>query len=178
MKHHSDDLIMLFHDLFRDKYRTQLVKGGSEPEYTPAAGPGQLARVVFTHDFYASALHEVSHWCIAGARRRGLTDYGYWYCPDGRTPAQQVAFEAAEIRPQALEWLFSVAAGSAFHISLDNLDGEGSDEPEFRRKVTAQANAYLGNGMPERAGMFHQALLTFYGRRACFLDLWNAGAHH
>jgi elongation factor P hydroxylase len=168
MKYHSDDLIMLFRDLFRDKFGTELVKGGSEPEYSPAARPGQLAQVVFTHDFYASALHEISHWCIAGERRRGLHDYGYWYCPDGRTQEQQVAFEEAEIRPQALEWLFSLAAGSVFHVSLDNLNGNGGDQDGFERRVRAQANIYLSEGMPERAALFHDALLEFYGRRELF----------
>ncbi|WP_404362006.1 elongation factor P hydroxylase [Marinobacter sp.] len=174
MKHHSDDLVMLFNDLFRSSHRTILVRGGEEPEYIPATAPGNPARIIFAHGYYASALHEISHWCIAGKYRRTLHDYGYWYCPDGRNAEQQKAFEQVEVRPQALEWLFSVAAGFRFHISLDNLTGSGcGDEAAFRRNVRIQAGTYLREGLPVRAASVHQALLTFYGRQGLFRDAWN-----
>ena len=174
MKHHPDDLVMLFNDLFRSSHGTILVKGGEEPEYIPANGPGAPARVVFAYGYYASALHEVSHWCIAGKHRRTLHDYGYWYSPDGRDAEQQKAFEQVEVKPQALEWLFSVAAGSRFHISLDNLTGGGcGDETAFRRNVRIQAETYLREGLPARAHSFYQALLAFYDRQKLFHDAWN-----
>ena len=163
MKHDPNDLIMLFNDLFREPLRTVLVSGGEEPEYVPAENTSGLAQVIFAHGYYASALHEISHWCIAGVQRRTLRDYGYWYCPDGRTHTQQQAFEAAEVKPQALEWLFSAAAGSRFHISVDNLSGDGAvDETAFRNNVQSQAERYLVHGMPERAGRFLGTLRTFY----------------
>ena len=166
---------MLFNDLFRAIYRTELVRGGDEPEYIPAPDTEGVAKVIFAHGYYASALHEISHWCIAGERRRRLHDYGYWYCPDGRTREQQLAFEQVEIRPQALEWLFSVAAGSPFTISIDNLSGEGAgDADRFRHNVLTQANTYLRDGMPRRALGFHQTLLTFYGRQTLFDQAWKA----
>lgn len=56
---------------------------------------------------FNSALHEISHWTIAGAKRRLLPDLGYWYAPDGRTKEQQDLFEQVEIKPQAIEWLFA-----------------------------------------------------------------------
>lgn len=175
MSHHSDDLIMLFNDLFRESHRTILVKGGVEPEYCPATGPDGFARIVFAYDYFASALHEVSHWCIAGQHRRTLPDYGYWYCPDGRNVEQQQAFESVEIKPQALEWLFSVAAGTRFHISVDNISGAGAiDEAVFREQVRRQANIYLRTEIPRRAGLFQQTLLAFYGRQAKFLEDWNS----
>lgn len=165
---------MLFNDLFRETHRTELVRGGDEPEYIPAAGRDGLARVIFAHGYYASALHEISHWCIAGERRRTLHDYGYWYCPDGRNREQQCEFEQVEIRPQALEWLFSVAAGSPFNISIDNLSGDGAgDADRFRRNVLARANKYRRDGLPRRAHRFHQTLLTFYGRQALFDQDWE-----
>ncbi|WP_282433942.1 elongation factor P hydroxylase [Marinobacter caseinilyticus] len=164
---------MLFNDLFRESCRTLLVKGGEEPEYCPAKGADSLARIVFAHDYFASALHEVSHWCIAGQQRRTLPDYGYWYSPDGRSVEQQQAFEKVEVKPQALEWLFSVAAGTRFHISVDNLSGKGAvDECAFRQQVRSQANVYLTQGLPARAALFHQTLLVFYGRQRHFNQEW------
>ncbi len=164
MTHDPNDLIMLFNDLFREPFRTILVKGGEEPEYVPADHVNGFAQIIFAHDYYASALHEISHWSIAGAERRTLRDYGYWYCPDGRSGSQQQAFEVVEVKPQALEWLFSTAAGSRFHISLDNLSGDGAvDEAAFRYNVRSQAEHYLTHGMPGRAETFFRALRTFYG---------------
>ncbi len=165
---------MLFNDLFREPFRTILVRGGSEPEYLPAEGPTDLARVVFAHGYYASALHEISHWCIAGEHRRTLHDYGYWYCPDGRTAEQQQAFEQVEVRPQAQEWLFSVAAGSRFHISVDNLSGDGAcDEQAFRANVLAQAERYLAQGLPPRGQQFFDSLKSFYGTIQDFDCAWQ-----
>jgi elongation factor P hydroxylase len=164
MMHDPNDLIMLFNDLFRGPYGTLLVRGGEEPDYVPAGSARGFSQIIFAHDHYASALHEISHWCIAGTERRTLRDYGYWYCPDGRTSEQQQAFEAAEVKPQALECLFSQAAGSRFHISVDNLSGDGAaDEASFRNNVLNQATHYLTHGMPERADEFYKALRAFYG---------------
>jgi elongation factor P hydroxylase len=174
MNHNPDDLIMLFNDLFRESCRTILVRGGDEPEYLPASEPEGLARVVFARGFYASALHEISHWCIAGEHRRTLYDYGYWYCPDGRTREQQQAFERVEIKPQAIEWLFSLAAGSKFHISVDNLAGDGAaDEAGFRHNVNNQVATYLQLGLPVRAQQFFDTLAHFYGNRGRIQHNWS-----
>ncbi|TBW59188.1 elongation factor P hydroxylase [Marinobacter halodurans] len=164
---------MLFNDLFWERWRTILVRGDDEPEYIPAGDETGCHRVVFAHGYFASALHEISHWCIAGERRRQLHDYGYWYCPDGRTREQQAAFESVEVKPQALEWLFSEAAGVTFNISVDNLSGDGAcDEAGFRRKVARQARGYLETGsLPPRGRLFLETLLTFYDREVVF------GAH-
>jgi len=178
MKHNPDDLIMLFNDLFRESHRTILVRGGDEPEYLPASKPGELAQVVFARGFFASALHEIAHWCIAGEHRRTLYDYGYWYCPDGRTPEQQRAFEQVEIQPQAMEWLFALAAGSRFHVSVDNLAGDGAaDEQTFRRRVNDQVADYLGKGLPHRAQQFFETLADFYGTRGQIHRHWQQDQH-
>lgn len=177
MNHCANDLIMLFNDLFRENYKTELVRGDREPEYLPASMQGGMAQIVFAHGYFSSALHEISHWCIAGEHRRTLVDYGYWYCPDGRGPDQQRAFEQAEVRPQAIEWLFSVAAGSRFHISVDNLSGEGAcDQDGFHRNVWQQANRYLAQGLPARAERFFSSLKTFYGTENTFQALWQREA--
>ncbi len=175
MKHHPNDLIMLFNDLFRESFRTILVRGTDEPEYLPEVEGGGPAKVIFAHGYYASALHEISHWCIAGDYRRTLVDYGYWYCPDGRTAEQQQCFEQVEVKPQALEWLFSVAAGFRFHISVDNLNGGGAvDGAGFTRRVREQADRYLTNGMPGRAEAFFRTLMHFYGMADRFSSAWQA----
>ncbi|MFW6346646.1 MAG: elongation factor P hydroxylase, partial [Halomonas sp.] len=107
MSHRLEEIIALFDGLFAERYRTRLVRGGDEPLYLPADDETPFHRVIFARGFFTSALHEISHWCIAGARRRRLADYGYWYLPDGRDAAQQRDFEAVEVAPQALERLFS-----------------------------------------------------------------------
>ncbi|PTB87505.1 transporting ATPase, partial [Pseudidiomarina aestuarii] len=76
MQHHYSQLIELFAECFERSYRTRLVAGEDEPYYQPATTE-QLAEVVFAHGFFASALHEIAHWCIAGSRRRTQFDYGY-----------------------------------------------------------------------------------------------------
>src|SRR5690606_23954885 len=126
-KHRISDLIRLFNDEFLASHNTVLVRGGDEPIYLPADAEHPRHRIVFARGFYASALHEIAHWCIAGPRRRLLVDYGYWYRPDGRTAEEQAEFERVEARPQALEWAFSIVADFRFHVSADNLSGAPVD---------------------------------------------------
>ena len=113
-------------------------------------------------DYFRSALHEVAHWCVAGAERRLLPDFGYWYAPDGRDAQQQRAFEQVEVKPQALEQLFCEAAGHRFSVSMDNLGGEPTDPEPFRLAVQAQRDRYLAEGLPERPVRFIRALTGFY----------------
>lgn len=168
-RHRISDLIALFTHCFQAEFNTALISGEGEPEYLPADGQDCSNRVIFAHGHYASALHEVSHWCIAGPARRQQVDYGYWYCPDGRNAQEQTLFQQVEVKPQALEWHFARAAGSPFHLSLDNLDGDSAGGyTDFRAAVWQQAQVYLAEGLPARAQRFQQALLDFYQRRACF----------
>lgn len=162
MKYDSQDLIRLFEGCFASQYNTRLVGGAAEPVYLPADAEQPMHRIVFTLDYYRSALHEIAHWCVAGAARRELVDFGYWYAPDGRSAAQQQAFEQVEVKPQALEWLFCQAAGHPFRVSLDNLSGEMTDPMPFKQRVVAQVQDYLGNGIPERPARFIDVLLAHY----------------
>src|SRR5690606_24572189 len=98
-----------FNLLFREQERTILCSGAEEPLYQPADNDHDCHIIYSTHDYFSSALHEISHWCIAGKQRRSLLDYGYWYEPDGLTAEQQFLFEQVEVKPQALEWLFTLA---------------------------------------------------------------------
>ncbi len=163
--HHYEQLITLFDRCFSDEFQTRLIKGDDEPIYLPADAESPWNRVVFAHGFYASALHEISHWCIAGEARRKLVDFGYWYCPDGRDALTQSQFEAVEVKPQALEWMFCTAAGFPFNVSCDNLDGDCEpDRIAFQRKVHAQVMSYLTSGIPDRPARYITALAEFYGR--------------
>ena len=103
------------------------------------------------------------HIGVSPGQSRLQVDFGYWYCPDGRDETTQAQFEQVEIKPQALEWIFSVAAGFTFNISCDNL--EGTCEPDrvaFQRKVHAQVMHYLEQGLPERPARLVAALQDFY----------------
>lgn len=160
--HDCDDLIVIFNRLFAIKYRAVLDKGGDEPLYSPAAAPGAQHRVVFKHDYFASALHEVAHWCIAGSSRHTQIDYGYWYTPDGRTAQQQRSFERVEVKPQALEWIFAQAARYPFSVSNDNLAAGENTNPVFELVVYRQVLTYCAQGLPSRAEMFRLALAEFY----------------
>ena len=72
-------LIRLFDQCFQQSQQTCLVGGADEPLYQPATREGQYHQVVFRADYFASALHEIAHWCLAGRVRRQQLDYGYWY---------------------------------------------------------------------------------------------------
>ena len=157
----TDWLISLFNTLFAHQ-PVILVRGAGEPEYFPAKD-NQPARIEFAHGFFQSALHELSHFFIAGERRRQLSDFGYWYAPDGRTEAQQQAFERVEIKPQALECLFTLACRRPFQVSQDNLFATfDTSTSTFAQDVYQQAKAYIAEPhvIPRDAKIFLQALLT------------------
>lgn len=168
MIHHCQDLITIFDSLFATEEQTILIGGGEEPLYQPQTEAEPLNKVIFTQDYYASALHEIAHWCLAGEKRRRLIDYGYWYRPDGRSETEQRLFEQVEIKPQAIEWLFSLAAGFNFNISLDNLTGNASHSENFLTQVYTQAKHYLSVGVPLRAELFKEKLLDYYVCRAIY----------
>ncbi len=150
-----DWLILHFNHWFAH-HNVILQRGEHEPEYFPAAMPAgmnidsqpQPARIVFAHGYFASALHEISHWCIAGAQRRLLADLGYWYAPDGRNAEQQALFEQMEVKPQALEWLFTQACQRKFRVSLDNLNGEAGSGEQFKNHVHARVHDLLAGRAP------------------------------
>ena len=162
MAHSSVDLISLFAATFQARYNTVLVGGGEEPVYLPADDDCPRHRIVFTRDYFASALHEIAHWCIAGEQRRRQVDYGYWYQPDGRDAEQQAVFQQVEARPQAIEWAFSLACNAPFRISLDNLDGDAGDAEPFRQRVLETRLTMEKTGFPPRAKQFIAVLRSHY----------------
>lgn len=160
---HVDWLILHFNQWF-SHHNVILFKGADEPEYFPAT-PDSPAKIQFAHGFFNSALHEISHWTIAGAKRRRLPDLGYWYAPDGRTQEQQNLFEQVEIIPQAIEWLFAVAFGRKFRVSLDNLTGDGGDGCQFKDNVYAQVQRYFsGEARLPRDAAHFIACICLYTR--------------
>lgn len=161
--HNAFDLIQLFERFFYTEFRTCLEGGAEEPLYLPA-GENSSARIIFTRDYFSSALHEVAHWCVAGEHRRTLPDYGYWYAPDGRSSEQQAEFERVEVKPQALEWIFSVACGIRFRVSADNLTSGLGASGGFKAAIANQARTYCGC-LPERPARFVAALGEFYQQK-------------
>ncbi|MGP1605294.1 MAG: elongation factor P hydroxylase [Moraxella sp.] len=142
-------LIDLFNSIFAqtnmDGVPTILVRGDGEPEYF-ASRDGNPARIEFAHGFFASALHEISHWCVAGKKRRQLDDFGYWYVADGRDEATQKLFEQVEIKPQAIECLLNLALGRYFYVSQDNLNADfDTSNSTFASDVYLQAYDFLQN---------------------------------
>lgn len=116
------------------RYRVRLIGGAAEPVYEPASG-NEYATIRYTHDYPASALHELAHWCIAGRERRTRPDYGYWYRPPPRSAAEQQAFCRAELPVQALEAQLSKASGLRFRVSVDDVTGATDGALAFQREV-------------------------------------------
>src|SRR5690606_20822526 len=81
-----------------------------------------------------------------------------------RDSQYQRQFEAVEARPQALEWLFSRAAGLPFRLSIDNLDAEADIDPfPFALAVWQALQTYLRRGLPLRAADFRDSLARTFG---------------
>ena len=160
----ADNVVAVFNELFEEPYETRLVGGAREPLYEYV--PDGIHQIHFRADYVSSALHEVAHWCIAGGARRLIDDYGYFYVGE-RNQEQQQQFQIVERRPQALEWIFSIAAGVPFRISLDNF---GSVDPiPFAEQVRRAAQQLLNRGLPARAQSFARALSNEVGSIPVFL---------
>ncbi|MBV1930762.1 MAG: elongation factor P hydroxylase [Porticoccaceae bacterium] len=154
----------MFYDCFFEDHATVLAGGYSEPLYLPAQDDRDVSQLKYRENYFSSALHEVAHWCIAGQDRRTLIDFGYWYEPDGRDSMQQANFEKVEIKPQALEWVFSVAACAPFQISSDNLQaGLVGDNSDFSDALYQQVQRFISDGLPARGALFTKALMARYG---------------
>jgi elongation factor P hydroxylase len=156
----------VFDACFAGHWNTRLSGGAQEPLYQPAQRAGDYHALHYRCDYFASALHEVAHWCIAGERRRQLQDFGYWYAPEGRSADQQYAFETVECKPQALEWFFSRACAYRFQVSADNLDLASRgllDTSLFKRRVLEQALSWQQTGLPARAELFYRGLCCEFG---------------
>jgi elongation factor P hydroxylase len=151
----------VFNREFSISHRTVMVGGSVEPLYVPSSG-NEPARVAFTRDYPASALHEAAHWCLAGPSRRQRRDYGYWYVPGPREPEQRRAFFAAELDVQALEAEFARVAGVTFVISADDFAAPANELDAFAERVAVRSAAYRKH-LPERAARMRAALAAEFG---------------
>jgi elongation factor P hydroxylase len=167
-KHCDQDLIHLFNHLFEQAEETILVGGAEEPLYLPKNESCSKNQIIYKLDYYSSALHEIAHWCIASKERRKLPDYGYWYEPQRELSADQQLFEQVEAKPQALEWIFSMAAGIQFYISADNLSRNNEASSSFKSSIYEHVLRYLSVGLPVRAQKFTEQLLSCYKRHELF----------
>jgi len=157
-----DHLITLFDQTFKSSFNTRLIKGGDEPIYLPKTTIDGYHQIVFARGYFASALHEIAHWLVAGESRRLLEDYGYWYCPDGRDEQTQKTFETVEVKPQAIEWALSLACGHPFSVSTDNLSGWQSCRHQFQDKVYQRLICLIEGEFNERTKLFINVLQQFY----------------
>ena len=155
----ATQLVEAFSACFLSSFNTRLIGGADEPLYLPAESDGS-ARIYFRFDYPSSALHEVSHWCIAGNERRLLEDYGYWYESDSRDLQTQKEFEQVEVKPQAVECILHWAAGLPFRVSVDNLSMPDYDAEQFEQAVMSQVVNYIASGLPKRAEIFSVYLLA------------------
>jgi elongation factor P hydroxylase len=156
-------IVATFNRLFGESHRTQLVGGGTEPLYEPATVDAP-ARIVFTHDYPASALHEAAHWCLAGDARRAQRDYGYWYSPGPRDARARSAFFATECDVQAVEALLAEACGVRFVISADDFAAPHDELEAFERRVRDRIAMRRMRGLPARAVRLRDALATEFAR--------------
>ena len=64
------------------------------------------------------------------------------------------------------------ACGRAFHVSVDNLEGDVEvDREAFTQKVRAQAEQYQTYGLPPRAEVLLNAFKGFYVKGLCLDDV-------
>ena len=163
----AGQIINVFDRCFGERYLIRLCGGAEEPLYLPAVGE-QPAQLFFRADYAASALHEAAHWCLAGAKRRRLVDFGYEYLPPPRNKAEQRVFYQAELRTQSLEYFLAGAAGVCFTISTDNFNDDGmldldtlDEQRLFSQQLLEQhhaTKAWLNTYPGARARQFMQAL--------------------
>jgi len=97
--------------------------GEAEEPFYEAPREDAKAVLYFRSNYPRSLLHEISHYCLAGDRRRSLDDFGYWYIPCGRNVEEQQRFELVETRPQGLEKAICEIVGIHFSPSLDDFSG-------------------------------------------------------
>lgn len=124
----DDELCALLIEVLTPILPDLIIQGGAEEPFYEAAKEGEKAVLYFRDNYPRSLLHELSHFCLAGDRRRKLDDFGYWYFPCGRSSEEQLLFEQVEARPQGLEKVMCEVIGIPFSPSLDDFSGNPPSE--------------------------------------------------
>jgi len=122
---------------FSDIFPNLSIQGGAQEPFYTAQKLDVDATIHFRENYPRSLLHELSHYCLAGERRRALDDFGFWYSPCGRSEEEQRRFESVEARPQALEKVFCEIVGLKFSPSLDDFSGRPSSKAFHEKLNTA-----------------------------------------
>lgn len=130
----DDELCQRLITLFSTVFPDLVIHGGADEPFYQAPTADAKAILYFRSNYPRSLLHELSHYCLAGDKRRMLDDFGYWYFPCGRTQEQQQLFEQVEARPQGLEKRMYEILGIKFIPSIDDFSGRPSST-EFLTKL-------------------------------------------
>lgn len=129
----DDELCQCLINVFAGIFPYLTIKGGADEPFYIAPKSNLNAVIHFRSNYPRSLLHEVSHYCLAGNRRRNMDDFGYWYSPCGRTVEEQKQFETVEARPQGLEKAMCEIVGIKFLPSLDDFSGRPPSESFLQR---------------------------------------------
>lgn len=135
----DDKLCDILISLLAKSLPNLIIKGGADEPFYQAPKGDTKATIYFRSNYPRSLLHELSHYCLAGERRRKLDDFGYWYSPCGRTTNEQSLFEKVEARPQGLEKAICEAIGLDFSPSLDDFSGRPASKA-FLNKLEESYN--------------------------------------
>ncbi|WP_422381821.1 elongation factor P hydroxylase [Marinicellulosiphila megalodicopiae] len=119
----DDETCRLLTDALSQILPEVLIEGGADEPFYKAAKNNDKAKIIYRSNYPRSLLHELSHYCLAGNRRRNIDDFGYWYSPCGRSFEEQQRFELVEARPQGLEKVMCELVGLKFSPSLDDFSG-------------------------------------------------------
>ena len=130
----DDQLCAYLMALLSETLPDLIIKGGADEPFYEAPTDDSKGILYFRSNYPRSLLHELSHYCLAGARRRKLDDFGYWYIPTGRNADEQARFESVEARPQGLEKAMCHALGIQFSPSLDDFSGRPASK-EFLEEL-------------------------------------------
>ncbi|MGB1262879.1 MAG: elongation factor P hydroxylase [Cognaticolwellia sp.] len=152
-------LIGLFEKVFPN---ISVIGGAEEPLYI-APSVNTNAKIYFRSNYPRSLLHEISHYCLAGERRRNLDDFGFWYSPCGRTREEQTRFELVEARPQGLEKVMCEIVGIPFSASFDDFSS-GTSSDIFLCNIE-EAYLEMGENPPPTAKKALLALRHFSEKR-------------
>lgn len=74
----DDELCTYLISAFARIFPCLIIKGGAEEPFYAAPRMSVNAIIYFRSNYPRSLLHEMSHYCLAGDRRRKLDDFGYW----------------------------------------------------------------------------------------------------